>query len=365
MHDSPTWRSAVVVLMLLVGLAWLDDFTVIPRIQKVSPRDRPLSAVYSPFTFGRPRAGLKTPDLDQVAAKESLEELVSHLADPRAYDPPMSGTMEFDTQIQQVLRSPRTARLVELLSALSADEANRKSQTICAGARTDWASVCEAVLVMYERPGGPKNTQSAVAAKCAYGAAILALASVAEPGDVVAELQRFQTLRDGFAERFDKIAPTLPHIASNPGNKTIWNSMWFLDPNFCINAVAYAIQRTSPNGRSIDPAVAALLDKLPTHRLRRFVGDRVRPPWQECAPIVRQPDSVPPKPPVAPWAGDVNWLALLHGEGLTPAEDTVPRVRRCEELEIYYWQSSPYFEQNDERIARELIALCEKYYRTK
>jgi hypothetical protein len=315
------WRTGIAVLLVLIGVSWLDDVIAIPRIPKVLQEDSPMVLrTGGPFGASPSEGGR---DIRAIVANESLDELVTNLYDDDIYIPPISGgkLSSFDVDLENVLRSPRTSKLVDLLSLLPREEALARSRTICDMTRKRWSETFDVVLTSYERPGAPKNKQSIYGVEGAYGTAIFTLAHFADLSEVVAEVRRCSDLQEQYTTRIQNDRDVMP-------NGDVLRTMFCLDANFRINAIAFALKHGPGSDKSPNPAITDLLDGLPTQRVAYRRWDAPIPP--------------PGLSTSHPYLPEFTAIAA-QGRG---------------ELEIYYWMHSPYFQRNGERILRELMRLC-------
>jgi hypothetical protein len=196
-------------------------------------------------------------ELRQTVASEPFDELVKRLKVDERSVVAFSSQMWRPEDFELVLFNPRTMKLVGLLAQSPRGQAQIRSQAVCDRLFLEWRETIERHLERDENPDAPAITQSIEGVRLGYGSAVFALAQLANPAEIVAELRR---AREFESNVFDRQLRTPEQY---PGSRRRFRSRAFLDNDYWINVLAYSFTRDRRKDDALDPRLAKLLGNVP------------------------------------------------------------------------------------------------------
>ncbi|HEV3137221.1 MAG TPA: hypothetical protein VGZ26_04940, partial [Pirellulales bacterium] len=140
-------------------------------------------------------------ELRQTVASESFDELVKRLKVDERSIVAASSQMWRPEDFELVLFNPRTMKLVGLLAQLPRGQAQIRCQAVCDRLFLEWRETIGRQLGHDENPDTPPVTQSIEGVRLGYGSAVFALAQMANPAEIVAELRRAREFESNVFDR--------------------------------------------------------------------------------------------------------------------------------------------------------------------
>jgi hypothetical protein len=211
-------------------------------------------------------------ELRQTVASESFDELVKRLKVDERSAVASSSQMWRPEDFELVLFNPRTMKLAAVLTQLPRGQAQIRCQAVCDRLFLEWRETIDRHLERDEDPDVPPITQSIEGVRLGYGSAVFALAQLANPAEIVAELRR---VREFEGNVFDRQLRTPEQY---PGSRRRFRSRAFLDNDYWINVLAYSFTRDCQKANSEDPRLANLLGNIPQSTAKI-------PPWNSRARV--------------------------------------------------------------------------------
>ena len=258
--------------------------------------------------------------------KESLENVIQNLDNQEDYFVPGYRTERGGAQIdlQQILSSRRTHKLVAMLSELSREDARIKAKAICDLMYESHRSNVEQMVKHHENPDAPKSGKSLFGSKLGLGAAIFALAHFSEPSQIAAELRRMEDLAKPTVDRLKHLRSPLP----DGFPVLIGKTLVILDLCCQVNLIVYSVDHAVPMNLDLKKNVDEALADVPKRQL-----------------------------PLAKWDAPATGYDILRWEMGVPLD---PRDVK-ERIDFYDWSVSWTFDSATQRATVfKLMELCGK-----